>query len=218
MLEQLGALNRLAGTSGLGLNAVCNELAGTSGLDAVGALNVLNGTSNVEWLASLRKLNTDTAGANLIANPSFETDTAGWTGDGATVTRISTDGIAPGASCLRVVNSAASAGAYNDGLATTAGTFYTMQGYVKVPAGQAAQSLHVGVSWYGPAAFYEDDPGPIRDIVDGDNWVYFSYTTEAPAGSDTAYPWVYASDADAGSIWLLDVISFAETGLGLPIS
>ena len=36
-LDLLGALNYKAGTSGLGLNAVCNLLAGTTGLDSDGA-------------------------------------------------------------------------------------------------------------------------------------------------------------------------------------
>lgn len=55
-LDLLGALNELAGTSGLGFNAVCNLIAGTSGLDGVGALNVANGTSGLELRGVLKQL------------------------------------------------------------------------------------------------------------------------------------------------------------------
>jgi hypothetical protein len=39
----LYCLNRIAGTSGLGINAVCNVIAGTTGLEALHALNILAG-------------------------------------------------------------------------------------------------------------------------------------------------------------------------------
>lgn len=87
--DLLGELNRAAGTTGLGFNAVCNALAGTTGLDGVGALNALAGTTGVELEGVLNRIAGKTGrggqaaarliGVNLLSTnaATVETDTTG---------------------------------------------------------------------------------------------------------------------------------------------
>lgn len=84
ILELQGALNKKAGTNGLGAQGAANVIAGTSGLSLVGALNAKAGTKGLELngvlnvLAGTSGLGTDLAAttwANLASYTTYINDT-----------------------------------------------------------------------------------------------------------------------------------------------
>lgn len=184
--DALGALNTAAGTTGLGLNAVCNKLAGTVGLEAVGALNKLNGTTGVEWLGCLRTLDATLIGrTNLCINPSFETNTTSWSTGGAGGGTLTIDAAAAysGASGLKVActGSGNSLNLYGNAARTpaTAGVSYAFSAYVKSAA--TPRLVDIVVNWYDSGGTPFNTVSGTQSSSSTSAWTRFTHTATAPA-------------------------------------
>lgn len=139
----------------------------------------------------------DRGDLNLLPNPSFETDLAGWTNDGGTLTRITTDAFS-GSACAELV--ALSQFTRANGFArqvpvTFAGVPYRFSVYLRQTSGSGTWKLRLGYSISG-GTFAS------KDIVVDTTWRRYSitYTPPTSEGSGSATPlrgWVESTGASS---------------------
>lgn len=223
--DALGALNTAAGTTGLGLNAVCNVIAGTTGLDAVGALNVKNGTSGVGWQQSLSTLNATLTRTNLVPNPSEEGGVTGWLVVNGGVLSSVSDGTAAvgsnfGRSTLTAVASpgAAFGGAANP-IAVSPSTAYTTSMYMRCPVSSPTQftAVRVMMLWYTSTSYSTFISNALTNgTLIGNGWLRLSVTATSPATANAVrVQGIFVGTAVAGQLLDWDgVLTEASSSMG----
>lgn len=218
-LELLGELNRAAGTTGLGFNAVCNALAGTTGLDGVGALNALAGTTGVELGGVLNRLAGTTGrgaqaaagliGVNLLTTnqSSVETNTTGLSAVNGTFAR--TTSVASIGSASLQVTSTVNGNMYgqtgeaaNYITAATAGVTYTAT--VDVRSAVTSRDAAAYIQWIDSGnAVISSSPGTFSATATGSFGGRIVSAT-APAGTVKARVLGYFQSVVIGEVHYMD--------------
>ncbi|WP_329219258.1 hypothetical protein [Streptomyces microflavus] len=126
------------------------------------------------------------APAPLNPNSTFGQGLGGWTGSGATITRVAAPHPAPTTDewALRLApdGGAQYPNAGSDQIAVTAGQSYTLSGWLR---SATTRNVALNLNWFGPNSAYLSTT-PTDQPVPPETWTYFSVTATAPVGAVTA--------------------------------
>lgn len=113
-------------------SSVAGDFFDGSTTDALGWDYAWSGTANAS--ISTAACAATTVRTNLITNPSFEANTTGWTANGATATRVTTEAVR-GTASAQVAVTSVYGNIFSDKFPITASATYTASGYIKAAAG-----------------------------------------------------------------------------------
>lgn len=126
-----------------------------------------------------------TADPPLNPNGSFETDLTGWTGAGAAISRVATPPVNPssGAWSMKIVPDGVTEfpNGGSDQLAVTAGTDYTLSGWLRCAT---ARNVALNINWFNGGGYLSTSSND--QTVAAGEWTFFSLTATAPVGATLA--------------------------------